>query len=191
VDAEVIGVVTDISRLKFAEKVQRQHTEEASAHAKALESFIDTTSHEMRNPLSAIMHCADAMLETTNQIVGTCLTKDSISTERRQLWDAVRDSAQTILQCANHQRRIVDDVLTMSKLESGLLIVTPVDVQPSTEIYHALKMFEAEAREAKVHIEDLQIEQGYHENAIDWVLLDPTRVVQVCGLSYSQQCNVD
>jgi hypothetical protein len=42
---EVIGVVTEISRLKFAEQIQRKHTEEASAHAKALESFIDTTSH--------------------------------------------------------------------------------------------------------------------------------------------------
>lgn len=46
---EVIGVVTDISRLKFAENIQRRHTEDASAHAKALENFIDTTSHEVRD----------------------------------------------------------------------------------------------------------------------------------------------
>lgn len=47
--AEVIGVVTDISRLKFAQTIQRRHTETASAHAKALENFIDTTSHEVRD----------------------------------------------------------------------------------------------------------------------------------------------
>jgi hypothetical protein len=46
-DAEIIGVVTNISRLEFAERVQRQHTEEASAHANGLETFINTTSHEV------------------------------------------------------------------------------------------------------------------------------------------------
>ncbi|TID19431.1 hypothetical protein E2P81_ATG06601 [Venturia nashicola] len=176
---EVIGVVTDISRLKFAQHIQRRHTEDASAHAKALENFIDTTSHEMRNPLSAIIHCADALLETANQAFTTYERIEDITTERRGLLDAVRESANTILQCANHQRRIVDDVLTMSKLESGLLVVTPVDVQPSIEIYHALKMFEAEAREAKVQIGDLIVEQGYHDNAVSWVLFDPTRVIQI------------
>lgn len=125
--------MTDISRLKFAQHIQRRRTEDASAHAKALETFIDTTSHEvrdlinvvpddandmiqMRNPLSAIIHCADAMLETANQFYTTYETVEDIPAERRALIDAARESAQTILQCANHQRRIVDDVLTMSKV---------------------------------------------------------------------------
>lgn len=119
------------------------------------------------------------MLETSNQVYNTYESLEAIPAERRNLLNTARDSAQTILQCANHQRRIVDDVLTMSKLESGLLVVTPVDVQPSIEIYQALKMFEAEAREAKVHLGDLRVEQGYHDNAVSWVLFDPTRVVQV------------
>lgn len=58
-----------------------------------------------------------------------------------------------------------------------------MDVQPSIEIYHALKMFEAEAKEAKVQMGDLIVEQGYHDNAVSWVLFDPTRVVQVEDLS--------
>ncbi|KAE9975328.1 hypothetical protein EG328_003228 [Venturia inaequalis] len=176
---EVIGVVTDISRLKYAQHIQRRHTEDASAHAKALESFIDTTSHEMRNPLSAIIHCADALLETANQVYSTYERTEDIPTERRGLIETAFESAQTILQCANFQRRIVDDVLTMSKLENGLLVVTPVDVQPSIEVYHALKMFEAEAKEAKVQMGDLIVEQGYHDNAVSWVLFDPTRVIQI------------
>lgn len=44
-------------------------------------------------------------------------------------------------------------------------------------------MFEAEAREAKVQIGNLILGQGYHDNAISWVLFDPTRVVQVRDLS--------
>lgn len=64
-----------------------------------------------------------------------------------------------------------------------------MDVQPSIEIYHALKMFEAEAKEAKVQIGDLIVEQGYHDNAISWVLFDPTRVVQVGDFPVQRSIN--
>lgn len=70
----------------------------------------------MRNPLSAIIHCADALLETANQIYNNYERTEDIPMDRRGLLDTARDSAQTITQCANHQRRIVDDVLTMSKV---------------------------------------------------------------------------
>lgn len=76
----------------------------------------------MRNPLSAIIHCADALLETTNQVYTTYERIEEIPTERRGLLDTARDSAQTILQCANHQRRIVDDVLTMSKVGGSMSV---------------------------------------------------------------------
>ncbi|KAG9955672.1 hypothetical protein KCU78_g24809, partial [Aureobasidium melanogenum] len=48
------------------------------------------------------------------------------------------DSAQTIALCAQHQKRIVDDILTLSKLDSQLLLVTPVDAQPLTVAQRAL-----------------------------------------------------
>jgi signal transduction histidine kinase len=177
--AEIVGCVTDISQLKWAERVQQQRTEDALEAKRQLETFIDTTSHEMRNPLSAITHCADGLLGTAQQILLTYPSIDAMPKERKELMDTIVDSAQTIIQCATHQKRIVDDVLVMSKLESGFLIVTPVDVQPEIEIYYALKMFEGEAKEAKVQIEELSVEQGYRDLAIDWVLYDPTRVAQV------------
>lgn len=52
-------------------------------------------------------------------------------------------------------------------------------------------MFEAEAKEAKVQIGELIVEQGYHDNAISWVLFDPTRVVQVRDLSLQWSFNAD
>jgi len=39
------------------------------------------------------------------------------------------ESAKTILLCAAHQKRIIDDVLTLSKLDSMMLSITPVVVQ--------------------------------------------------------------
>lgn len=44
---EVVGNVTDISKQKWAEDVQKRRTDSALESKKHLEHFIDTTSHEM------------------------------------------------------------------------------------------------------------------------------------------------
>jgi len=40
------------------------------------------------------------------------------------------DAAETIQLCAQHQKSIVDDILTISKLDSNLVLITPVPVRP-------------------------------------------------------------
>lgn len=47
--------MTDISAIKWAEGVQKRKMEDAIEAKRQQENFIDVTSHEMRNPLSAIM----------------------------------------------------------------------------------------------------------------------------------------
>jgi signal transduction histidine kinase len=70
------------------------------------------------------------------------------------------------------------DVLTMSKLDSGLLIMTPVDVQPEVIAQHAVKMFEGEAKSADVSL-NFQLEDSWHKFNGDWISLDPTRLLQI------------
>jgi PAS domain S-box-containing protein len=50
----VFGSLTDISQQKWAEDFQKRRMEEAIELKRQQENFIDITSHEMRNPLSAI-----------------------------------------------------------------------------------------------------------------------------------------
>jgi signal transduction histidine kinase len=78
-------------------------------------------------------------------------------------------------------KRIVDDILTISKLDSGLLVITPVDTQPQSVAFHAVKMFEAEAKAAGVNM-GFKIKPTYRELDVDWVSLDPTRLLQVSPL---------
>ena len=75
-------------------------------------------------------------------------------------------------------RRIVDDILTISKLDSGLLAITPVDADPRSVASHAVKMFESEAKAAGVDM-TLHVNQSYRYLKVDWVSLDPTRLLQV------------
>lgn len=78
----------------------------------------------------------------------------------------------------NTQKRIVDDILTLSKLDSALLMVTPVDVQPIAIVQRALKMFDAELDNNDISM-DFKVEKSYLDLGIDWVKLDPSRLLQV------------
>ncbi|KAH7412209.1 putative histidine kinase HHK11p [Phaeosphaeria sp. MPI-PUGE-AT-0046c] len=171
---EITGNVTDISKQKWAEGVQKMRTDIALESKLHLEHFIDTTSHEMRNPLSAIMQSADGILNA--------YASDAHVPPSQNAWSAfleqTLDAAQTIAQCAQHMRHIVDDILTISKLDSGLLVITPVDAQPEGLVEHAVKMFEAEAKAARVDI-SFSIDQTYRDLQLDWVSLDPTRLLQI------------
>jgi len=88
------------------------------------------------------------------------------------------DSAKTISLCSQHQKRIVDDVLTLSKLDSALLELTPVSIEPKVVTQDALEMFSAEFSAADVQM-DFCVEQSYYDLDIDRLMLDSSRLVQV------------
>jgi CheY-like chemotaxis protein len=73
---------------------------------------------------------------------------------------------------------IVDDILTLSKLDSALLVVTPVEVYPVEVVQRALKMFEGELETNDISMQ-FQIEQSYLDLQVGRVKLDPSRLLQV------------
>lgn len=75
-------------------------------------------------------------------------------------------------------KRIVDYILTISKLDSGLLVMAPIDSQPEFVAKHPVKIFEGEARAAGVDMQFV-VEDSYCELGVDWASLDPTRLLQV------------
>jgi PAS domain S-box-containing protein len=173
----IFGCITDISQQKWAEDFQKQRREEAVELKRQQENFIDITSHEMRNPLSAILQCADEISS------GLSRYKQEEASSRAPgaldvLIDSCVEAANIISLCANHQKRIVDDILTLSKLDSNLLLVTPVDVEPIRVVQDVLKMFETELCSHGIDGQ-LVIEQSYRDLAVDWVKLDPSRLRQV------------
>jgi hypothetical protein len=56
--------------------------------------------------------------------------------------------------------------------------MTPVDVQPQVIAKHAVKMFEGEAASADVSLK-FRPEASWLESSVDWVSLDPTRLLQI------------
>lgn len=101
-------------------------------------------------------------------------TDSSLATALRSSIDA----AETIQLCAQHQKSIVDDILTISKLDSNLVLITPVPVRPVRILQQALKMFEAEFNSNGIAMTQ-HIESSIEEMKIEWVVIDPSRLLQV------------
>jgi signal transduction histidine kinase len=130
----------------------------------------------MRNPLSAIMLCADG-------IANSLIEFQFVNAENQQMMsqnlvENNLDAAQTIVLCAQHQKRIIDDVLTLSKLNSAMLHVTPIQIQVETMVRRTLKMFEGELLADDIQM-TFVLDQSYQNAQIDWVFCDPVRLTQI------------
>lgn len=106
-----------------------------------------------------MLHCAEeiatylqdylaATAETNGSSIATLTATDDPHIS--QWLRASLDAAQTIVNCVTHQRSIVDDVLTLSKLDSNLLSLCPVVVEPTKVVLEAMKLFEGEMRRASM-----------------------------------------
>lgn len=170
----IFGSVTDISQQKWAEHFEKRRMEEAVEMKRQQENFIDITSHEMRNPLSAILQCADEITTSMTDLQGS----NYLQGVAGELVQNAIDASGIIALCAQHQKRIVDDILTLSKLDSALLLVTPCDVMPKTVVQRALKMFDGEVHTADIKLK-FEVDESIEEFGIEWVKLDPSRLLQV------------
>jgi signal transduction histidine kinase/DNA-binding response OmpR family regulator len=185
------GCLSDVSLQKWQLEQEKLRKEEAIDSRRQQENFIDMTSHEMRNPLSAILHCTDAIIASLSHIEDldalplTPSSRNALSAHgasnyaevKKLLKDSI-ENAETIVTCAQHQKRIVDDILTMSKLDSKLLAVTPCTVNPTHIVKDALKMFEVEARRVDIALTWV-VEKSYTDLGYEYLDLDPSRVKQV------------
>lgn len=71
---------------------------------------------EIRNPLSAVLHCAENILEAVHN--GEAKS-DNIAV------DEIVEATNTISLCVAHQKNLVDDVLSFSKLDASMLSLAP------------------------------------------------------------------
>ena len=117
-DAGFISAVIDITDIKHAQLTQEKAANDAKERKEQQERFIDMVSHEIRNPLSAVLHLAEEVREITKEIGAQ---HDDIHDQVADILDA----ADTILLCVSHQNTLVDDILSFSKLDSMMLSLVP------------------------------------------------------------------
>ena len=128
---------------------------EAEAASDAKSEFLADMSHELRTPLHGLL----GML---------ALVRDTPRDARAGDWLRTADES------AQHLRRLLDDILDLSKLDSGSLTLTPVAVN-LTALLHEVQALLQPAAAAKGLGLQVQIDPALGALA----LLDATRVRQV------------
>ena len=143
------------------------------------------------NPSRAVVHCADSIIDSLSDM--SKLVKQRGSTpgsslfrpedETKLLTEAIGSSleaVETISSCTSHMRRIIDDILTLSKLDTNLLKIAPSPVDTGAFINTIQKMLEIDAERVGVVLQ-AQADMSVSKLNAAWVEIDPGRVTQVCS----------
>jgi signal transduction histidine kinase/ActR/RegA family two-component response regulator len=166
-DDGFIVTVADITPEKRAEISQIHRVKDAEEHKHLQERFIDMISHEIRNPLTAILHCTEDIMEAAHE-----KEHKEVSSSR------IRQSAETISLCISHQKKILDDVLTFSKIDASMLTLSPRKCQPKSYFKDPMSFFRPQLQRNNIQF-GYQCDKSYADCGIEWVIADLDRISQV------------
>ncbi|KAL0488543.1 hypothetical protein AKO1_015771 [Acrasis kona] len=128
-------------KIQQVAEFQRGRAQEAEIYREKQEEFIDRICHEIRNPIQGIMGNCDMMnvhIREMRQLIGHGQPE---MLEKIQGLDSFVDAVAI---CAKYQKVITDDVLTLSKLEFGKIVLVDSALSPAVLLDGVIRMFEAE-----------------------------------------------
>jgi two-component system sensor histidine kinase/response regulator len=127
----------------------------AEVASRAKGAFLANMSHEIRTPMNAIVGLSQTLL-------------------RGDMPPAARQQVQHVAQAADHLLLLINDVLDISKIESGKLMLEPTPFDLRALVKRALTLVETNARAKKLGLY-LEVE----DQAPNGVVGDSTRLTQI------------
>ncbi|MEQ9481666.1 response regulator [Coleofasciculus sp. F4-SAH-05] len=151
------SLVYDITERKQAEKQLRESNERISlanaelARATRLkDEFLASMSHELRTPLNAILGLAEALQE---EVYGSLTPKQ-------------HKSLATIEQSGKHLLDLINDILDLSKIESGKMSLSVSLVSVDSLCESSLTFIKQQAQQKNIRL-DYHIAPGLSEIEVD------------------------
>lgn len=132
----VIGLIYIFNRLKLIRKQNKiiaQEKARAEQSEQYKEQFLANMSHEIRTPMHAISGMTNTLLRNSNL------------KEQVPYLEAMKTSSDNLLM-------LLDDILDLSKIESGKLEIQHVLFNPRTVIESVIKTLHYKAEEKALHI---------------------------------------
>ncbi|MEW6707471.1 MAG: ATP-binding protein [Pseudomonadota bacterium] len=147
----------DVTQLRQAEKAQLARTA-AEAANRAKTEFLSRISHELRTPLNAVLGFAQLLRTETD---------DPLSPRQREQLDLV-------LQAGAHLRTLIDEMLDVSRIESGRMRIDYQDFPLCELLDGVMRMSQPHAQQCRV-----SLQAGYCPQCHVLMHSDPARLRQV------------
>ncbi|WP_187437575.1 PAS domain-containing sensor histidine kinase [Bradyrhizobium rifense] len=136
-EAEVVGVMRDVTDRKLQEQALDQARSDAEAADAAKTRFLATMSHELRTPLNAIIGFSEMIAQEQALMLG--------APQRKEYAELINASGQHLLS-------VVNGILDMSKMESGNFEIASEPFAPRASLMHCCNLLALKARENGVDL---------------------------------------
>jgi PAS domain S-box-containing protein len=143
-----------IERDHVSQQLKRAHTELLAA-SRAKDDFLATLSHELRTPLNPVL----------------LLASDAMG--NRDLPPRVRADFNTIRKNVEMEARLIDDLLDLTRIERGKIILDKHYINLRTVLQDAIAQVREDVNQKQITLE-LQIKAGHH-----MVFADAVRLQQI------------
>ncbi|HEX8210646.1 MAG TPA: PAS domain S-box protein [Longimicrobium sp.] len=131
----MVGVCRDITERMRAEEALRRATEEAERANRAKSEFLSRMSHELRTPMNSILGFAQV------------LSRAGLSASHNKY-------LQHILKGGRHLLNLINEVLEISRIESGRQTLSLEPVHLATVLQEALGLVRPLAEQRRVELDD-------------------------------------
>ncbi|KAG9079051.1 hypothetical protein FRC06_007983, partial [Ceratobasidium sp. 370] len=196
------GAITDINEQHRAEEArialaeEREHIAASRAQEaeeqrlmeverrRAQELLIDVTSHELRQPVSAIIQNAEVVrnnMKGLRELLNDCRKRNISYAPTERMLSELEDDLQameSIAQCGLAQARIANDVLSLSRIQLNVLSIIPTEFDIRRETSQILMVFRNELMAKEIGF-NLDLGRGAEMFGLQTVSTDRSRFAQI------------
>jgi PAS domain S-box-containing protein len=151
----LLGIVLDITERRLAEQAVERARDEALAASRAKDAFLAALSHELRTPLNPVFLLASEAVKNPH------------------LPPEVRTDFDTIAKNVALEARLIDDLLDLTRITRGKLVLNPYAVDVHAVLNDAIATVRTGLKQKQLQL-SLALEAEPHT-----VLGDATRLQQV------------